>query len=413
MSDQETEGAGAIDAAIVMLSNFGPSEGGRETWLYNFAPRLLQRYPQLRLAIHGFRLEGDPDNRETFRGAIRKGDRDRLSIDLVQAAPSRRPNALAFWTGLPRLTANSRKPRFVLAVGSWVELLAVLVSGVFRRSGKILWLRTIYVDEKAHRIPSFARGLMRRIEGFVLRRADLLIANGEDTAAHYRARGFDVTVIKNAVDLDRWTMPPPQLAPPLHVAFVGRLAQVKGIDEFLAVTKALGSREFVFHVAGDGPARDKAIALEREGRLRFHGPLPNEAIPRFLGEMDVCVALTFAGADLKQGSGGAGVSNSLLEQMAAGRILLCWDNPGYRQVLNDESAYFIKQGEVSAITDALTQIANDLDEASERARRAAVLARGCGFEAHMALFAEAAAAWLPQPETSPPEGKECSTTQIG
>ena len=378
-----------------MLSNLGPAEGGRETWLYNFLPRLMQRFPQLRLRIHGFRPDGDPDHRETLLGTVSAGDRNRIAIDFVDAKPSRRPNAFAFWTGLRRSARNSPSPRFVIAVGSWVELLAVLVSGAFRRSGKILWLRTIFVDEKAHRISPAARGLLRRTEDAILRRADLLIANGDDTAAHYRARGFDVTVIKNAVDLKRWTMAPPKLGRPLHVAFIGRLAQVKGINEFIAAARELAGNEFVFHVAGDGPARDDALALERAGRLRFHGPLPNEAIPGFLEHMDVCVALTFAGSDLGRRSGGAGVSNSLLEQIAAGRVLLCWDNPGYLQVLDKKSAYLVKQGDIPAISEALMQIASDLAGASARAQRASELVRGYDFEAHMTLFATAAAPWLP------------------
>ena len=390
----------STDAAIVMLSNLGPAEGGRETWLYNFLPRLMQRFPSLKLRIHGFRLDGEPDHREKLLGTVSAGDRDRISIDLVEAKPSRWPNAFTFWTGLRRPADNSTQPRFVVAVGSWVELLGVLVSGAFRRSGKILWLRTIFVDEKAHRIPSAARGLIRRVEDAILKRADMLIANGDDTAAHYRARGFDVTVIKNAVDLKRWSMSPPKLSPPLHVAFIGRLAQVKGINEFIAAAREMAAtakgQQFLFHVAGEGPARNDALALEREGHLRFQGPLPNEGVAGFLQDMDVCVALTFAGSDLGSGSGGAGVSNSLLEQMAAGRVLVCWDNPAYRQVLDEKSAYLVKQGDASALIDALRQIASDPDEASARARRAAELARGYGFEAHMDLFAEAAARWLPR-----------------
>jgi glycosyltransferase involved in cell wall biosynthesis len=392
--------AATSHAAIVMLSNLGPAEGGRETWLYNFLPRLMERFPQLRLRIHGFRLDGDPDHRVTLLGVVAKEDRDRISIDFVQVSPSRRPNAFAYWTGMRRSARNAPAARFVIAVGSWVELLAVLISGAFRRSGKILWLRTIFVDEKAHRISPAGRGPIRRIEDAILRRADLLIANGDDTATHYRARGFDVTVIKNAVDLKRWTMTPPKLSHSLHVAFIGRLAQVKGINEFLAAAGDLAATaeapEFIFHVAGDGPARDDALALERAGHLHFHGPLPNEAVPRFLHDMDVCVALTFAGSDLGGGSGGAGVSNSLLEQMAAGRVLLCWDNPAHRQVLDVSSAYLVKQGDPSAIKAALRQIASDPGEASARALRAAELARGYGFEAHMELFAKAAAKWLPR-----------------
>jgi glycosyltransferase involved in cell wall biosynthesis len=395
-----TDPTAPAEAAIVMLSNLGPAEGGRETWLYNFLPRLLQHFTHLRLRIHGFRLAGDPDHRGALINVVPAKDRDRISIDFVHAKPSRRPNAFAFWTGLRRTGRNSAEPHVVIAVGSWVELLAVIVSGAFRRSGKVLWLRTIFVDEKAHRIPSAARGFIRRVEDAILRQADLLIANGDDTAAHYRARGFDVTVIKNAVDLRRWTMAPPKLRRPLHVAFIGRLAQVKGINEFLAAAREMAATaegsQFIFHVAGEGPAREDALVLERAGHLRFHGPLPNEAVPGFLRDMDVCVALTFAGSDLRGGSGGAGVSNSLLEQMAAGRVLLCWDNPAYRQVLDENSAYLVEQGDASALIAALRQIASDPSEASARAQRAADLARGYGFEAHIELFAEAAARWLPR-----------------
>ena len=82
--------------------------------------------------------------------------------------------------------------------------------------------------------------------------------------------------------------------------------------------------------------------------------------------------------------------------MAAGRVLLCWDNPAYRQVLDENSAYLVEQGDASALIAALRQIASDPSEASARAQRAADLARGYGFEAHIELFAEAAARWLPR-----------------
>ena len=53
-----------------MLSNLGPAEGGRETWLYNFLPRLTERLPHLKLRIHGFRLDSDPDYRKTLLGTL-------------------------------------------------------------------------------------------------------------------------------------------------------------------------------------------------------------------------------------------------------------------------------------------------------------------------------------------------------
>ena len=378
-----------------MLSNFGRADGGRETWAYNFLPALLERYPRLRLNIYGLRVDGEPDNEATLVEALSPPDRPRISIDFVRASANRVPNALPFWSGLRRKVRQD-SPGFVLGVGSFVELLAILLSPVLRRAPKILWLRSIFVDEKAHRIPPVARPLTRWVENAVLRRADLLIANGEDTAAQYRARGFDVTVIPNAIDLARWKMPPPRLEHPLRVAFIGRLAQVKGIDEFLEVARleAQDQARFTFHIVGDGPAKAEVLRAQGKGLVRYHGPLPNESVPDFLRNMDVCVALTFAGSDLARGSGGAGVSNSLLEQMGAGRVLVCWDNPAFRQVLDDQSAYLVHQGDVVALREAFARIVDDPEGAASRARKAEALAQNYSLEAHMNLFAAAADRWL-------------------
>ena len=214
-----------------MLSNFGRADGGRETWAYNFIPRLLERYPELRLAIYGLRVDGEPDNRETVFSAVPAAHRNRLSIDFVRAKADRWPNAFAFWNGLSTL-CREKPPAFVLAVGSWVELRAALLTPAFRNSGKLAWLRSIWTDEKAHRYPAVLRPWLERMDTAVLKRADVIIANGEDTADHYRKLGLTVRVIPNGVDLDRWRIDPPSLQAPVKVAYVGRLAEVKGIDGF-------------------------------------------------------------------------------------------------------------------------------------------------------------------------------------
>jgi glycosyltransferase involved in cell wall biosynthesis len=111
--------------------------------------------------------------------------------------------------------------------------------------------------------------------------------------------------------------------------------------------------------------------------------------------MQVCAALTFVHGRDRHESGGAGVSNALLEQMAAGRIMLCWDNEAFRQVLSDDSAYFVRQGDVGALLDALLAIIGNPVAAHARAQRAAEIAANYGLERHMDLFDEAARRWLP------------------
>lgn len=374
-----------------MLSNFGRADGGRETWAYNFIPRLLERYPALRLTIYGLRVDGEPDNREAVLSSVSRAQRNRLSVEFVRASADRWPNALAFWNGVSKLARDRPPPAFVLAVGSWVELRAALLTPSFRSAGKLVWLRSIFADEKAHRYPAALRPWLQRIERAVLKRADVIIANGEDTAEHYRNLGLEVTAIPNGVDLDRWRMTAPELEGPLKAAYVGRVAPVKGIDDFLAVARLAKERGLdwlEFHVIGEG------LVLQSDGPVHFHGAVSNEQMPKVLEQMNACVALTYVRGTTDRFSGGAGVSNALLEQMAASRVILAWDNAAFRQVLDESSAYLIRQGDQLALLDALCRIHSDPAEARERAASAAAVAEGYSFDRHMDRFAAAAAKWL-------------------
>jgi glycosyltransferase involved in cell wall biosynthesis len=384
-----------------MLSNFGRADGGRETWAYNFIPRLLERFPSLDLEIFGLRVDGEPDNRETVLASVPEGQRARLSVHFVRAKNHRWPNALSFWTGLRKLAKGTPGPAFAIAVGSWVELLAVLRTPRFGSSGKLVWLRSIFADEKAHRYPALLRPLLERVELAVLRRADVIIANGEDTADHYRKLGLTVRVIPNGVELDRWRMDPPALQGLLKVAYVGRLAQVKGIEDFLDVARTAKERglDWVqFHVIGEGPALAAIRQAESKGLLHSHGPIPNGEMPGLLSEMHVCVALTYVRNSGDRFSGGAGVSNALLEQMAAGRVILAWDNAAFRQLLDDSSAYLIPQGDEAALLDALIQIHSDPTSANARAAKAADMAEDYSFDRHLDRFTSAAREWLTEDE---------------
>lgn len=381
-----------------MLSNFGRADGGRETWAYNFIPRLLDRYPSVRLSIFGLRVDGQPDNRETLLSSLPEDQRSRVTVDFVRAKADRWPNAFSFWRGLRKLAQTRPVPAFVVAVGSWVELRAVLRSRRFRSSGKIVWLRSIFADEKAHRYPAFLRPLLQRTELRVLRNADLIIANGEDTAGHYRKLGLPVRVIPNGVDLSRWRMEPPELSPPLKIAYVGRLAPVKGIDDFIDVARTAAEQGLdwlEFHVIGEGPALPAVREAEARGYLHCHGPVANQQMPALLSQMHVCVALTYVRGGDDRSSGGAGVSNALLEQMAAGRIIVARDNAAFRQVLDDDCAYLIAQGERAALLEALRAIHSDPAAARARAAKAAMVAEDYGFDRHMDRFASSAAQWLP------------------
>ena len=387
--------------AVVMISNFGRADGGRETWAYQFLPQLLARNSGLSAQLYGLRVDGQADNSPALESSIAAEDQPRFRQRFFSASRNRIPNSLKMIWAMFRHDWFAAESNFQLAlgVGSFIELISMLAAPGLRGVPKAVWLRTIYVDEKSDRIPAWLRSLARIVETAVLRRADLVIANGDDTAAYYRARGLTVEVIKNAVDLDRWRMAPPTLERPIDVAFIGRLTALKGCPEFLEACRRLtaGADEgmFRFHTIGEGPFGPEAQALAAQGRLSCHGFVANDLLPQILERIDVCVALTLVRQAAGDEIGGSGTSNALLEQMAAGRVCICWDNAAFRQMIDEQSAYLVPQGDTDGLVAALQDIARNPGEAMRRARNAAKLAEDYGLENHLGRFERAVSRWLP------------------
>jgi len=207
-----------------MISNFGPGDGGRETWAYNFIPRLLEFWPSAELDIIGLRREGQPDHTSRLQELMGR----RGTVTFVVSRRKRFP-ILSMLKAAPGLS-RARRPDLVISVGSAIEQLVALLSPNLRKARKILWLRTILTHERAHQLPRWLAAVTAKIEALLLRSADLLIANGEDTAAYYRGQGLKVSVIPNGVDTVRWSAPPPKLEMPTRVLFAGRPVPVKGIQ---------------------------------------------------------------------------------------------------------------------------------------------------------------------------------------
>jgi glycosyltransferase involved in cell wall biosynthesis len=354
----------------VILSRLDPSAGGRETWCYSFLPTLLAAERGIELRVYGQRLEGEPDYGETLRAAVAPEDRDRLKPLLF---PTRRTRLPLFFNMARQLRAqmarNDVAPcRYVVAAGSILEHLMVLSSPKLRDSFKVVWLRTIFLDAKSDRLPGPFLSLARWVEGQALKRADLLIANGDDIAEYYRKRfGLDVAVIRNGIDTRRWKQPPPSLGTPIRIAFVGRLTVEKGVAEFLKLVRTLRGGPFEFHVVGsEGPGETDVRAAAAQGLLHYHGVVANADMPALLGRFDACVALTRVSRD----KGGGGTSNALMEQMAAGRVILAWDNVIFRQVLDENTAYIVPQDDVDALAAAARRISQDSAQAQAKAAAA-------------------------------------------
>lgn len=143
-----------------------------------------------------------------------------------------------------------------------------------------------------------------------------------------------VHVIENSVDVDRFADIRPLGATrdaddPFRVGMVANLRVIKRHDVLLRaaarVVQIYPDVEFV--LAGDGPERENLERLAHElglgDRVQFHGLVTD--IPSFLARLDVAVL----------SSDSEGMSNTLLEYMAAARAIVATDVGSASRLIED------------------------------------------------------------------------------
>jgi glycosyltransferase involved in cell wall biosynthesis len=118
------------------------------------------------------------------------------------------------------------------------------------------------------------------------------------------------------------------------VLFVGRLVKEKGLDRLLRVWAALpGHERMLLLIVGDGPLREDLESQAKKLRL-----LPSV---RFLGHQ-ADVSKLYSIADLfVLPSKTEGMSNSLLEAMAAGLAVVASNVGGNKDVIKDQQSGFL------------------------------------------------------------------------
>jgi glycosyltransferase involved in cell wall biosynthesis len=181
-----------------------------------------------------------------------------------------------------------------------------------------------------------------------------------------------VLVLENGVDLERFGDIPPlaQRSPAApRAGVVANLRPVKGLDVFVAAAARLGDRHrrAVFAVAGEGELRASLEEQARrgglEGRFQVLGSMAD--VPGFLAGLDVAVLCSHA----------EGMSNALLEYMAAGRAIVATAVGAATELIEDGThGLLVPPGEAERLAEAIGRLLDDRQLArrlGEAARRRA------------------------------------------
>jgi glycosyltransferase involved in cell wall biosynthesis len=137
------------------------------------------------------------------------------------------------------------------------------------------------------------------------------------------------------------------------VLYVGRLAEVKGIDRLLTVWAAMSHREgTMLVIVGNGPLREDLESTVERLRLwssvRFLGPQAD--VSKFYGMADLFVLP----------SRSEGLSNALLEAMAVGVPSVASDVGGNKEVIKDaESGFLVNWDDIAVCANLLRDLLAD------------------------------------------------------
>lgn len=243
-----------------------------------------------------------------------------------------------------------------IAMNSVIEGYAALLIKKTLRKKIVVSVRGKSPLELSSTIP-YLRPLVYWIEKKVFRAADGIWANGFDTADYVKKiSGRDPRVIPNGVDFASFSQAGKKKkkhSEEVTIMSVATLRAIKGIPQLvnsIPKIKKITSKKFNVVFAGFGNPQKYIRYLKKQGCEKytdFIGPVPNIDV---IGDADIVACL----------SGGSGMSMSAIEAMAAGKAIIAWDSPIYRQILkNKKSALLVSEGNVDDLSKGIVNLINN------------------------------------------------------
>ena len=235
-----------------------------------------------------------------------------------------------------------------------------------------------------------SRALAKRLEAFVLRRADLVLPIREHLGAIALAAGVEherIHPIPHGFDFAPFDAPSAiDLRARLGLdagisilGFAGRLSRENYVDDVLDLAEVLARArdDFAVVMAGDGPERTRLEArIANSPALERHVHLLG-----YVSKNDV-IALRRQSAAALCLMGGF----SLIEACAAARPVIAYDVEWHRELVGPETGWLVAEGDGHALTAAVERLLSD----PARSDAMGVAARALAFARHRLEAASAA-----------------------
>ncbi|MBA6396542.1 glycosyltransferase [Colwellia sp. BRX10-4] len=331
---------------IIIYSNLSIGGGGRETWLNNFvnSADILSYFEKITV-VNALSVQ-EMGSKIIFPLTVQHKE-----IDVTAYGKIKRIIKFSRFCRRHLKEEINNPNHYVFCIGTFIDNIAASYGCFGSKCIKGTWIRGILEKELAQRRSGFMLSVIKLIEVFLLKISKIVISNGQDTADFYKLKGVDSTVINNGIYLDKFTQK--QNGNPIVIGFIGRLNLEKGIDFFIdSLPSFIGVKNLKVIVAGDGSEKNHLIEaitkLKGQVEIQHLGVVDNDKIPALLATLDISIHLTGTGL-----LGGGGVSHSLIEAMASGNRIICWDNAIYNQVCGSSFFYKAKEDNLDSLNEVL------------------------------------------------------------
>jgi glycosyltransferase involved in cell wall biosynthesis len=220
-----------------------------------------------------------------------------------------------------------------------------------------------------HNVDTWETRRQKWVDRSLMRWRDAVVCVSEavrrDAIARIGLSKEKARVIYNGVDINRFASPSPEAGARVRTEWglpdgavvalmLSRLHPQKnplGLLEAFGRVAGMAPRLHLVY-AGDGPQREELLGeIQRRGLSgRVHAVGVRRDIPDVLAAADFCVLPSFK----------EGLSNTILESMAASKAMLCTDVGGNGEIVIPGETGFIEQaGDIEALAHSLQRLAND------------------------------------------------------
>ena len=249
-------------------------------------------------------------------------------------------------------------------IHSWHYLMDIL-GGIASRITKKPWL----FREPLPHLDSDTT-MKTRLRDWLGRWADMIVSNSMSGDCYWAKRYPKIQhrIIPNGLPLDEIAKIEAYNSSELGIEskqkiilYVGQLLQRKNVDSLIhALSEVRKDFDAVEVLCGDGPQkedlREKADENGVGQEVYFMGQIAKEQVWALMKRADVFVFL----------SSNEGCPNAVIEAMACGCPLIVSDIPAHREILNEKSALFVAQNDLSQVSDAIIQVFKNQNATHQR-----------------------------------------------